>query len=96
LIEAVWERRDCVSAELDDTLVLLDLESLAYHSLNKTAAAAWEILAEPATESSIVQALCSRFDVTPDRCRVSLVNLLQILADKGLVKRSGVPCDPPA
>lgn len=96
MIEAVWERRDCVSAELDDTLVLLDLESLSYHSLNKTAAAAWEILAEPRTESSIVEALCSRFDVTPERCRVSLVSLLHTLANKGLVKRAGVPSDPSA
>jgi hypothetical protein len=94
LIEAVWERRDCVSAELDGTLVLLNLESLAYHSLNKTAAATWEILAEPRTESSMVEALCSRFDVTPDRCRLSLVSLLHALANKGLVKMAEVPSDP--
>lgn len=93
MIETIWERTNCVSAELDDTLVLLDLESLAYHSLNKTAAATWEILAEPQTEDSIVQALCRRFDVTPERCRVSLLGLLDTLANKGLVKKAGVPGD---
>jgi PqqD family protein of HPr-rel-A system len=96
LIETIWERKNCVSAELDDTLVLLDLESLAYHSLNKTAAATWEILAEPQTEDSIVEALCRRFDVTPERCRVSLLSLLHTLANKGLIQRAGVPSDPSA
>jgi hypothetical protein len=86
LSEVIWERRECVSAEVEDSLVLLDLESLVYHSLNKTAAAVWECLAEPRAASSIVSRLCERFQVTPDHCRTSVDRLMQEFSTRKLVK----------
>lgn len=75
-----WERRDCVSAEVEDSLVLLDLESLKYHSLNTTAAAIWEMLAQPRSEEAMVESLCERYKVPPEQCRISLKSLLDTLA----------------
>ena len=85
--KAIWERRDCVSAEVDGSLVLLDLESLKYHSLNATAAAIWEILSEPRTEDRIVEILCERYNVSPEQCRISLDKLLETLAASELIMR---------
>ena len=85
---ATWERRDCVSAEVEDSLVLLDLDSLKYHSLNTTAAAVWEILSEPRSEDSIVELLCQRYNVSPEQCRISLDRLLATLSASGLIMRS--------
>lgn len=85
MTDLIWERRDCVSAELEDSIVLLDLDSLVYHSLNSTAAAVWEILAEPHDTASIVASLCSRYQVDPQQCRASIDKLLGALEAKGLV-----------
>ena len=74
-----------MSAELEGALVLLDLETLKYHSLNATASAVWEILAEPHTTQDIVQSLCSRYEVSPEHCRASVEDLLANLAKRQLV-----------
>ena len=90
---ATWERRECVSAEVEDSLVLLDLESLKYHSLNTTAAAVWEMLSEPRTEDSIVELLCQRYNVSHEQCRVSVDRLLDTLSASGLIMRSRTPAE---
>ena len=86
MTEVVWERRDCVSAQVEDALVLLDLETLVYHSLNGTASAVWELLSEPRDEAYLVQALCQRYNVEPERCRESVSRLMQKLAEGTLVQ----------
>ena len=88
MAEIIWERRDCVSAEVEDALVLLDLDTLVYHSLNSTATAVWELLETPRSESEIVAALGSRYDVAPDRCRASVRSLLARLEEAKLA----APC----
>jgi hypothetical protein len=85
LPEAVWERRECVSTELEDSLVLVELETLGYHALNTTAAEVWEILAEPRSADEIVGQLCGRYDVAPERCRESVERLIGQLAGRNLI-----------
>lgn len=84
--DVIWERRDCVGAPVEDSLVLLDLDTLVYHSLNRTAADVWELLAEPKGVDSLVSSLCSRYAIAPGACRASVDRLLGELAAKGLVK----------
>ncbi len=84
--QTVWQRRDCVSAEIEDSLVLLDLESLTYHSLNPTAAAIWNILESPQPAPAIVDALCKQYRVTPEVCTPSVDRLLAELTTNNLVK----------
>ena len=83
--EVVWQRRDCVSAEVEQSLVLLDLDTLLYHSLNQTAGAIWELLAEPRTAPELVTALCDRYDVTPEQCRASVDRTVQKFQEAGLI-----------
>jgi hypothetical protein len=82
--EAKWERRDCVSAEVEQSLVLLDLDTLLYHSLNQTASAIWEMLAEPRSATEIADGLCVRYRVSPDVCRASVDRTLQRFQEAGL------------
>lgn len=83
----VWERRACVSAQVEDATVLLDMESLKYHSLNVTASAVWEMLEQPAEQAKIVQELCRRFEVEPEACSRSVERLLLELEQTSLVSR---------
>ena len=91
-----WERRDCVSAEVDGSLVLLDLETLAYHSLNSTAAAVWELLETPQSESGLVGSLCERYKVDAEQCAASVHVLLETLAQSKLVKLAYASAGTPA
>lgn len=91
--ETVWMRRDCVSADVDDTLVLLDLDTLVYHSLNRTASAIWNALEEPSTASAVAARLEQRFAVDPQHCRQSVAGLIALLQQKQLV--SPIPAGEP-
>ncbi len=82
--EAKWERRDCVSAEVEQSLVLLDLDTLLYHSLNQTASAIWELLAEPRSAAEITDGLCKQYRVSPEQCRASVDRTLQSFQEAGL------------
>ena len=84
--ETVWQRRDCVSAEVEGSLVLLDLETLVYHSLNSTASAVWGFLETPRAKHSLVEALCERYKVEPAHCDASVGRLLDALKASNLVK----------
>ena len=84
--ETIWQRRDCVSAEVEDALVLLDLETLVYHSLNSTASAVWELLETPRGKVTLVETLCERYRVEPAQCEASVSRLLDELQASHLVK----------
>ncbi len=91
--QELWVRRECVSAEVDGHLVLLDLETLVYHSLNQTAAAVWSFLETPRAESAVVQELCSRYRVAPEQCTASVQRLFQSLVSSNLIAQVLNPAD---
>ena len=91
LDDKIWSRRDCVSADVEGSLVLLDLEKLVYHSLNITASAVWQALETPSTVSSVSHALVERFQVDPDHCTTSVKRLLLQLEAQNLVTSSPAP-----
>jgi hypothetical protein len=84
--QPVWKRRDCVSAQVDDALVLLDLETLRYHSLNLTAAAIWNLLETPMSTSAVAESLCERYEVAPERCAESVEKFLASLESRQLIQ----------
>ena len=83
--ETAWKRCECVSAEVEDSTVLLNLETLVYQSLNKTASAIWSLLAEPRTTPELVDQLCQSYNVSPEQCRASVDRTLAALQDAKLV-----------
>lgn len=84
----LWERRNCVSAEVEGSLVLLDLDSLIYHALNSTASAIWQALETPSSANSIADYLQERFDVDPAQCRASVDRMLAQLETQHLIALS--------
>ena len=89
--QTVWKRKDCVSAEVEGALVLLDLETLHYHSLNPTATTVWQLLEQPATQPALVEALCERYDVTREHCAASVSRLIESLRASDLVIATASP-----
>src|SRR5436309_14084801 len=77
---------DVESTTLDGETVLLHLGTGRYYTLNRVGTAIWEHCREGNTISAIHQALCSRFDVSPERAHDNLVTLVNQLDQEGLLQ----------
>ena len=88
--DRVWTwGAECVAAEIDGALVLLDLEGGTYFALNGSAADIWKALEEPHSEQALAEMLVAKYEVEPEHCARSVGTLLKTLADKGLAKVVG-------
>jgi hypothetical protein len=86
MIDRRWRRNDnWLGSEVEDSFVMVDIETGKYVALNSSAAAAWEALALPRTEAEVVQELCARFDVPGELCAASTGALFERMRDLGLV-----------
>lgn len=82
-----WQRTgDWVGSEIDDSFVMVHLETGKYVALNATAAAVWNALEEPSDEDAIVDRLVAEFDIGQDECRESLRRLIADLEQRQLVE----------
>jgi len=72
----------------DGTAVLLNLQTLAYYSLNKTAASIWRLIEEKngLTLDDVVSSICARFEVAEDAARIDLRAFVEHLARFQMVK----------
>jgi hypothetical protein len=77
-----------VSAPLDESLVMMDIDAGKYYVLDDIASTVWERLATPTPVSELVSELCSRYDVTSERCETDIVPFLTELHEKGLVEQA--------
>ncbi len=78
---------DVVSRRLGDELVLVHLGSNRIFRLNRTAARLWELIGEGvATDTELLQALRSEFDVGEDELRGEIDGTLERLKRQGLLR----------
>lgn len=85
--ENQWQRDpDWIGAILDDSLVMLHVESGRYVGLNKTATAIWDALAQPVTPSAIQALLVARFSVPADQCAAAIERSLAQFERMGAIR----------
>jgi len=77
--------RDQVSADLGAELVILNLNAGIYYGLDPIGTRIWTLAKEGKNVGEIEQTILSEYDVEPDRCRQDLYQLLEKLADAGLI-----------
>ena len=84
--ETIWQRDDnWVGSEIEDSFVMVNIDSGVYVALNRTAYAVWQALEAPATESEIASKLIDRFEVSPEECKAAVLRLSQKMQDLKLV-----------
>ena len=74
-----------VSRAFEQQTVLLNLESGSYHGLNRVAARMLEASAQAPTPRAAIAALAAEYDQPESVIEHDLAELLQGLADRGLV-----------
>lgn len=84
-----WTRsEDWVGSEIEDSFVMVNIDSGKYVALNRTATAVWEALASPVDQATIERAMCEAFVVSPEDCHRSVTALLGQMQDLQLVNRA--------
>ena len=85
MTETLWQRTDqWVGTEVEDSFVMINLETGTYLTLNATANAVWDVLETPQTQDAVEAALLDRFDVAPKDCTTAVTSLLAKMRDMKL------------
>ena len=74
--------------KIDDTAVLLNLESSEYYTFNATGCRLLELLAESAAPEKMADLLSEEFEVTPAAALADVRRFLFRLHENGLTRRS--------
>ncbi len=78
---------DVVFTELENKeAVLLNLGTKMYYSLNETGLRIWQMLGSGITLGEISERLQGEFDVTPEKAKESVINLVSELITEKLVE----------
>jgi hypothetical protein len=78
---------DVVWRDVGDELVVLELTSSVYLTLNGTAKTLWEGLASGATLDSLVELLTNDYEVTAEQARADTESFLSALTERNLLFR---------
>lgn len=85
MTETLWQRTDkWVGTEVEDSFVMINLETGTYLTLNATANAVWDVLETPQTQHAVEAVLLDRFDVGPANCASAVTSLLAKMRDMKL------------
>lgn len=81
----VSARPNVISTELSGEAILLDLDAGIYFGLNSVGTDVWEMLSTRISVREIHERLLTIYTVDADRCRKELVQLLERMAEEGLI-----------
>ena len=89
----VCTRSNQVSSRVGDELVVLDLDSSLYFSLDPVGARIFELLERPTPLTAVLDAVVAEFDVDAATARADLLALVNSLVAQKLVeaRASGAP-----
>jgi hypothetical protein len=74
-----------ISTELEDSVVVVNLNSKRYYILNGTAGFIWRGIKEGKTESEIVETMALEYDATKDQIAASVGRLFDALERAELI-----------
>lgn len=81
-----WLRSDdWVGTEVDDSYVMVNVETGKYVSLNETALAIWRSLETPRDEQDVGAYVSERFEIAPGDCAAAVADTLAQMRDLSLI-----------
>lgn len=82
MTEMLWQRTsEWVGTEVEDSFVMINLETGKYLTLNRTASAVWDALETPRTQDAIERRLMEGFEVGVEECGAAVTALLAQMRD---------------
>jgi hypothetical protein len=74
------------TAPMGEELAMMDLDTGKYLVLDRLGATIWEALERPVRVGDLIDRLQAGFDVTRERCEADVLDFLQQLQAKGLLR----------
>jgi Coenzyme PQQ synthesis protein D (PqqD) len=80
---------DALHAEVNGSLILMNVESLAYFEFNDVAKRIWNLLSDGVwAEEQIISVLLDEYDVEPERCQTAVTTFLKQALEKGFLVKA--------
>ena len=77
---------DALHAEVNGSLILMNVASMAYFEFNDVAKRIWNLLSdEIRSEEQILSVLIDEYDVNPKHCKAAVATFLKQALEKGFV-----------
>jgi hypothetical protein len=86
-VRRLQRRGRVLAVTQSDAMVLMDLASGRYFTLNDVAGRIWELLATPRSMADIVAELAAEYDVKPERLISDVLTLTERLVELSLLVR---------
>jgi hypothetical protein len=86
--DVLWEQRhdDMSWRQIDEEVIVLDLRSATYLRVNPIGALLWRQLESAVTETTLIQLLVERFDLTIDQAQGDVAAFLESCLAKELIE----------
>lgn len=81
----VTRRDDLVTAPVGEDLVMMDIDSGTFFTLDDIGTFVWSRLAGPTSVADLLDEIQHNYDVTPEQCEGDVLALLQQMHDRGLI-----------
>lgn len=82
----VVRTENCLSTTLDGETVILHRDAEKYYGLNEVGTVVWESLQQPRTIDELCEEILAKYDVSYERCRDDIEEILVELNEKELVR----------
>ena len=87
--------KDVAFREVDGSILLINLKSGSYYSLNATATFVFRLVSQKKDVSEILQEMCAFYDVPEDTARRDLEACLEGFVREGILRVNGGQGDAP-
>lgn len=81
----LYQRKEVLSTQVDDDLILFDEAQGRYFTTSAVGAAIWDMLAEPTSVKTLCNALLSNYEVEPETCETEVLTFLEMMDRNGLM-----------
>lgn len=78
---------EIISSDMDEETVMMSIESGEYYGINPVGSRIWALLEQPHSVSEICDTLREEYDVKPAECQQDVLEFVNKLLEKKLVKK---------
>lgn len=76
---------DYISNEIDGEIVMMNIETGTYVSLNATGKSVWDLIEEPKVLNDIIEALVIEYSIDKETCVADLAPFIQQMLDQKII-----------
>ena len=75
-----------VTPDLSGDVVILHLKDGIYYELNETGARVWELIQQPCSLETVLDALLAEYEADAQQCAADLLALVEDMVGRGLIE----------